>query len=214
MEIIPSKREDKCNAIKFSDLCQLFERLNRIQGSANKLKLLFSKELKAQLEGQSIFPLLRLILPLNDTERGKYGLKQTMIAKTYVAALHLDKNSDDAKRLINWKDPSKNQGVDITKLISGDFGLILEDVLRSRVRSEPCALTIGEVNMLLDSLAGAVSTDEKTAIIRSRILNEFNSMEQKWLMRIVFQDLKVFRAYCCSILRLCASFTALGGTKA
>lgn len=97
---IASKIEDHCNALKFADVCSLFEKLNRMQGSANKLKLLFSKDLKAQLQGQSIFPLLRLVLPLNDTERGKYGLKQTMIAKTYVSALHLDKNSEERSHFL------------------------------------------------------------------------------------------------------------------
>lgn len=186
-----SKLEDNYNAIKFSDVCLLLERLGKTQGSANKLKLLFNKELKVQLQGQSIFPLLRLLLPLNDTERGKYGLKQASIAKTYVSALHLDKNSDDAQRLMNWKDPTKNQGIELAKMISGDFGLILEDVLRSRVRADCCDLTVGQANELLSSLANAITADDKIAIIKNQVLNNFNALEQKWLMRIVFQDLKI-----------------------
>jgi DNA ligase 4 len=180
-----------CSALRFSDICALFERMGKVQGSAAKLKLLFSKDLKRYLDGQSLFPLLRIILPLNDTERGKYGLKQASIAKTYVAALHLDKNTDDAKRLLNWKDPTKSQGVELSKLVTGDFGLILEDVLRSRVRSEPSALTLREVNKLLDDLANALTVEDKMAIMRTRVLDHFNAVEQKWLVRIIFQDLKI-----------------------
>ncbi len=185
------KREDKCNAVKFRDLCHLFEKMGKVQGTVAKIKLLFNKELKNYLQGQSIFPLLRLVLPANDTERGKYGLKQAMIAKTYVNSLHLDKNSDDARRLINWKDPSKNEGIERSKLLSGDFGTILEDVLQSRVRVEYSDTTIGEVNILLDDLARVVNSEEKIEMIKNRVLNNFNAIEQKWLMRIIFQDLKV-----------------------
>ncbi len=185
------KSEEKCNAIRFSDICNLFEKMSKLQGSASKLKMLFTKDLKKHLAGQSIFPLLRLVLPLNDTERGKYGLKQASIAKTYVGALHLDKNSEDAKRLLNWKDPTKNQGVELSKLVTGDFGLILEDVLKSRVRSEPSTITLLEVNRLLDELANAITVDDKTNLIRTKVLNDFNAIEQKWLVRIIFQDLKI-----------------------
>jgi DNA ligase-4 len=188
---LPKKSEDKCNGIRFSDICNLFERMGKVQGSAGKLKMLFSKDLKKHLQGQSIFPLLRLILPLNDTERGKYGLKQASIAKTYVAALHLDKNSEDAKRLLNWKDPTKNLGVELSKLVTGDFGLILEDVLKSRVRAEPSSATLQDINKLLDDLANAITVDDKVTIIRNRVLNDFNAIEQKWLVRIIFQDLKI-----------------------
>ncbi|RYG69448.1 hypothetical protein EON64_02665 [archaeon] len=189
--ILSSKLEDKCNALLFSDLCQIFEKMAKSTGTANKLKLLFTAQLKEKLGGQSVYPLLRLVLPLNDTERGKYGLKQASIAKTYVSALHLDKNAEDAKRLLNWKEPTKQHGIELSKLITGDFGLILEDVLKSRVQAESCNHTLLQVNQLLDCLAFAISAEEKVQIIRQQILTAFNATEQKWLMRIVFQDLKV-----------------------
>jgi hypothetical protein len=186
------KNEDACNNLQFNHLCQLFEQIDKTQGTNKKLKLLFNKEIKKRLNGQSIFPLLRLVLPLNDTYRGKYNLKQASIAKTYVTALHLDKHtSQDAQRLLFWKDPSKVHGVDSSKIISGDFGTILEDVLKSRVQSESCKATIGEVNAILDELTVASGEKEKTAIIRDKILKNFNANEQKWIVRIIFQDLKI-----------------------
>jgi ATP-dependent DNA ligase len=47
------------------------------------------------------------------------------------------------------------------------------------------------VNEILDALALAGGKEGKTKVLRERIINEFNPQEQKWLMRIVFQDLKV-----------------------
>ena len=188
---IDSKSEEKCNAIRFRDLCSLFEKIERAQGTEHKLKLLFSKDMKKEMNGESLFPLLRLVLPAIDSERGKYGLKQAMVAKTYVQALHLDKSSESASRLINWKDPSKAQGVEVSKMVVGDFGLILQDVLKSRVRSDFSEAKLRDVNELLDNLAHAVSQADKTAIIRERILNQFSAMEQKWLARIIFSDLKI-----------------------
>ena len=173
------RKEDNCNAIPFRELCTLYESLSKEKGLAAKIQRIFSKKLKEHINGQSIYPLLRLLLPANDTERGKYGMKQVLIAKTYVAALSLNKDSDDAKRLLNWKDPTKNQGVALDKLSTGDFGLILEDVLSKRVDTNASTKTVGEVNALLDRLAGAVSMDEKSTILRSEILGNFNHIEDR-----------------------------------
>ena len=189
--IAPTKSEQKCNSVRFRDLCNLFEKIEKSQGTEHKLKLLFSKEMKKQMHGESLFPLLRLVLPTIDSERGKYGLKQAMVAKTYVQALHLGKTSEAASRLINWKDPSKAQGVEASRMIVGDFGTILEDVLKSRVRTEFSEATLKDVNELLDALASAVSQADKINLIRERILNHFTAMEQKWLARIIFNDLKI-----------------------
>lgn len=114
------------------------------------------------------------------------------MAKTYVDALHLDKKtSQDAHRLIFWKDPTKATGSEASKMVIGDFCSILEDVLKTRVKTEYSKHTIGEVNQILDALACAIGKDAKTAVIRDRIMNSFCASEQKWLMRIVFQDLKM-----------------------
>lgn len=185
-----NKLEDKCNSLLFSEISQLFEKISKAQGS-QKIKLLFNKNLKIFLDGQSIYPLLRLILPAFDSERGKYGIKQALIAKTYVSSLYLDKNSEDARRLLNWKDPTKTLDLEPSKQLAGDFGLILEDILKTRVQSDFSKLTIGEVNKILDDLANAISMDEKANIIRLKILNGFNACEQKWIARIIFQDLKI-----------------------
>lgn len=180
--------EENCNKLLFRDLCVKFEKMQHIKGSEEKLSLIFNRDLKKQLDGHSMFPLLRLLLPLNDSYRHRYGLKQATAVKTYISALNLVDSSKDAIRLKFWKNPLKmgdnNKG-------AGDFGSVLEDVLQSRIRVEYSAATIGEVNTILDNVAAAIGDTAKANVIRTQILNIFNAVEQKWLMRIIFQDLKI-----------------------
>jgi DNA ligase-4 len=178
--------EDNCNKLLFKDICERFERVNKTSGTDKKFKAFFDRWMKEKIDGQSIFPVMRLLLPLNDNERGKYLLKQATVSRLYVNVLNLDKkHSSAAQSLINWKDPTKVMGM------SGDFGAVLDHVLATRARIEPSNCTVGEVNEILDSLAAAHGEAEKSAVIRERIYPRFCSNEQKWLMRIVFQDMKI-----------------------
>lgn len=183
--------ESNCGTLLFKDLCLKFEKMLKLSKSQQKLALIFNKELKDILNGQSMFPLLRLLLPLNDSHRQKYGVKQTAVANTYIEALHLNKSSADASRLKFWKNPTRLNAT-VSKVGSGDFTSILEDVLKTRISLELSNHTIQEVNEILDELA---STKDKIELIRTKILNRFSALEQKWLMRIVFQDMKIGLKY-------------------
>ena len=189
---------DACSAMQFAELCNLFEKLYGLSGHERKLDCLFTKKLKRDLNGASIYPLLRLVIPTIDSERSKYGLKHASVASTYIAALNLDKASLPAQRLKNWKDPTKIGGSrdrSSTVQACGDFGDVLEAILKVRVQSRSSTATLGDVNLLLDALATADGSSKKTDIIRNRILPKFNAMEQKWLVRIIFNDLKVGISY-------------------
>lgn len=186
--------EEKCGELLFKDLCSKFEKMLKLSKSQQKLALVFNKELKSHIQGQSLFPLLRLLLPLNDTGRQKYGVKQAAVATTYIEALQLNKSSADASRLKFWKNPTKLNAT-VSRVGSGDFCSILEDVLRSRICMDHSSHTIASVNLILDDLARTVGQKEKVDLIRNRILNSFSAVEQKWLMRIVFQDMKIGLKY-------------------
>ena len=193
--VVESKCPDNCNKILFADLCGIFEKVEAANGKAAKLRIVFDKALRQIVGKQSIFPMIRLLLPLNDPDRPRYNLKQTNVANTYIRALNLNKMSGDAQSLLHWKDPSKVTGPKTSEIISGDFGTILERVLRNRSQSHSSDVTIGEVNLILNDLALAVGQDAKAAVIRDRIRPSFSASEQKWLMRIVFQDLKIGLGY-------------------
>lgn len=183
----------QCNQLLFKDFCEKLDKIEKTKKTDQKIRVIFNKELVKHLQGGSVFPLLRLLLPINDNTRQKYGLKQATLAKTYIDALQLNKSSNDAKRLKYWKNPLKFDG--LPSDVQGDFCLVLEDILESRVSAQGASCTIGSVNSILDDLANAASEQDKTIIIRDRILNKFSAMEQKWLMRIVFQDLKIGLKY-------------------
>ena len=116
--------EERCEMLPFGLLCETLEQIAKAAGAKKKkekLQRILSKQLYKELymggdkdkgkngDGdkdrdsvalQSIYPLLRLLLPHIDSERGRYNLKQTMVAKTYVEALKLSKNSSfDTKQL-------------------------------------------------------------------------------------------------------------------
>jgi ATP-dependent DNA ligase len=183
--------EINCGTLLFKDFCLKLEKMLKLSKSQQKLLLIFNKDLKDILNGQSMFPLMRLLLPLNDSYRSKYGIKQTTVASTYIEALHLNKSSADASRLKFWKNPTRLNAT-VSKVGSGDFTSILEDVLRTRISFDHSTHTLQEVNTLLDELA---TTKDKIELIRSKILNNFSALEQKWLMRIVFQDMKIGLKY-------------------
>ena len=184
--------EDNCNSLLFSDLCDKFDQIDKLKGQIhNKLSVIFNPELRAIIQKQSIYPLVRLLLPLYDTERGRYGIKQATIAKTYIDALQLNRSSTDAQRLLHWKDQSKSHFLQSSAAMGGDFCAILEDVVQSRVPETKSTRTLKDVNELLDRLAEAYGEAGKVAFIRENVLNKFNPREQKWLMRIIFQDLKL-----------------------
>ena len=101
--------ETKCNSINFSEICKLFEKIETISGSEKKFDAIFTKRRVRELNGHSLYPMLRLLLPQDDSERGRYGLKQTLLAKTYIDALNLNKETSiDAQRLLLWKVSDSN----------------------------------------------------------------------------------------------------------
>ena len=60
--------EEKCGTILYSDVCRIFEAVEKERGmklTAKKLNLLFPTWIKEELLGHSCFPYLRLILPVS-----------------------------------------------------------------------------------------------------------------------------------------------------
>jgi DNA ligase-4 len=165
-----SKRQDNSNKLLFYDLCQIFASIEETQGKEKKLKLIFNKTMKEKIKGQSPFPFMRLLLPLIDSERMNYNLKQQSVAKTYIKVLNITSDSGDAQSLLHYKNQEKNQG-NKSDIISGDFGTILEHILSKRSPITASKTTVGEVNTILDAVAAASSEGEgKAGVIRDQIL--------------------------------------------
>lgn len=142
---------------------------------------------------------MRLLLPQLDSDRPTYGLRESTLGDAYIHALGLNKTLDQAMRLKSYKTPYRAGGragaADGTNSgVSGDFALVLADVLRRYV-SVPegsSKVTIRDVNEMLDALA---SDKEKGSAIRARVfarcVSELSPLENMWLTRIILKDLKI-----------------------
>lgn len=54
-------------------------------------------------QDDSFYPILRLLLPQLDRDRGAYGVKEHNLAKVYIRILGLPKEGHDASKLLNFR---------------------------------------------------------------------------------------------------------------
>jgi DNA ligase 4 len=133
--------------------------------------------------GEDIYPAFRLIMPDKDRDRAMYGLKEKILAKYLVNVMKIDRNSEDAHNLLDWKRT--------TTSAAGDFPGRCFEVLQKRpVRVEVGDMTIGEVNDLLDRLAAAPK-EAKQLPIMAEFYQRMNAEELMWLIRIILRAMKV-----------------------
>ncbi|KAH9259153.1 hypothetical protein BASA81_002773 [Batrachochytrium salamandrivorans] len=181
----PEQPFDNANKTVFFTLCERLDAIGRAKGSIAKTSLLFDEQWVKYLQGQSWYPVLRLVLPEFDRERSKYHVKAQALGKLLVNAMQ-GQGRDFANRLLNWKDPERANGG-----VVGDFCNVLKEVLVERqVSTQPLAvrLTVGEVNALLDRLSLATGTDDRQQVI-NELLAKCSVLEICWFTKIVLKDL-------------------------
>ena len=139
--------------------------------------------------GNDFYPAMRLIIPEKDRDRAMYGLKEKAIAKILIKVTKINKDSDDAKSMINWKLPGQlNQASSTT---AGDFAGRCYEVLSKRpLKTEVGDMSIAEVNNTLDQLSQTASEDQQTNIFR-RFYRRMNPEELTWLIRIILRQMKI-----------------------
>jgi ATP-dependent DNA ligase len=209
---------DRTNSLPFYRLCNRLEDLWSIKRQRNVTKteeerkkhLLPPKMLK-KLEGQSLFPLFRLIMPDYDTSRSLY-MKEKLIAQAYCEVIGFVKGSKNYEMLYEYTNQSKL--VDCPEL-AGDISLIVEHILAQRISTKPSNITVGQVNDLLDELMvmlqrnrGSFShewrqkssntTSSKDVSVKKRreqwlrkVMNRgLSPREHKWLVRILLKKME------------------------
>ncbi|KAK4661656.1 DNA ligase (ATP) [Podospora pseudopauciseta] len=147
--------------------------------------------------GDDFYPAMRLILPDKDRDRGVYGLKESGIGKMLVRVMKIGRDSEDGYSLLHWKLPGGGGGGNQRfggkgqTGTAGDFaGRVLEVVGKRAMRGTPGGWTIGEVNVLLDRLAGASGEREQLPIFEE-IYRNCCAEEVMWLVRIILKDMRV-----------------------
>ena len=116
-----------------------------------------------------------------------YGLKEKAIGKLIVKVLRIDKNSEDAHALLNWKLP----GQTTASRMAGDFaGRCFEVISKRPMLTKVGTMTIGEVNDMLDKLSSAQKEESQLPIFQ-QFYNRMNAEELMWLVRIILRQMKV-----------------------
>ena len=172
--------EDRCQ-VPFSKFVQFLEVLTGVRKHKQKTQMLM--EFFERSNVQNFFPIIRLMLPAFDMERGQYGLKESTLAKLYVDLLSLPSREKEA--LMHFKNPQKA----LPGCPAGSFADALHFVLRNRA-GDKSTLTVEDVNRELDELANSLTKDDKKKVL-SRLLQSTNALEQKWLTKIILKDLKM-----------------------
>ncbi|PNF19465.1 hypothetical protein B7P43_G02347 [Cryptotermes secundus] len=181
--------------IPFKDLCLLCE---KISSSARSMKGAYlrkyisyfreyAKKMKQETPSldDSFYPILRLLLPQLDRERGAYGVKEHNLAKVYIRILGLPKEGHDASKLLNFRAP-KTAGK-----LAGDFAEVAFWVLKSRC-PEGGSLNVEQVNMHLNKIVLKHAAHDPRGVDAELVamLTSMSAAEQKWLIRMLLKDMK------------------------
>ncbi|KAF9576505.1 DNA ligase (ATP) [Mortierella alpina] len=164
----------------FHELVMLLEDITKRRTEKNQLLRKYFTEWRTNGYG-SMFPVIRLLLPQLDRERGRYGLKESKMADLYITSLNILPGSDTADKLKHWKEGLRDS--------AGDFSLVVRDVVASRsLVSHPQGHTIRDVNQLLTGLSKKGSDN---AQIFKTLVQSYTALENKWIVRIINKDLKI-----------------------
>ncbi|RHZ76968.1 hypothetical protein Glove_187g70 [Diversispora epigaea] len=170
----------------FSELCRFLEIVTKEKGDVKKHKLeSFFKNWRRRY-GNDVYPIMRLILPHLDKERTNYGMKESVLAKTYINVLGLSKDSVNSERLIHWKMPGSHK-----YKTAGDFATVAFEVIapRSTVTGHG-KMSLEDLNNRLDILNAASGQQEYKNVIRHFFTN-YTPIEQKWIIRIILKALSI-----------------------
>jgi DNA ligase-4 len=187
------------NSLSFSQLC---ERMNHVwnlrinkKGKiyyVDKLLHLLPPKLIADIEPESLYPILRLLLPDMDNSRNTC-VKEKLIATMYTDALCLKEGSVAYKKLFDFTNPQNNQ--------LADLSVAVEEVLNEdRAPCNPSKITVGKINDMMDKLCQIRrNTTTRQISLRKLRANWMLSMrhqglsplEHKWLVRIMLNKMEM-----------------------
>ncbi|KAF2733845.1 DNA ligase 4 [Polyplosphaeria fusca] len=139
--------------------------------------------------GHDFYPAMRLMIPEKDRDRAMYGLKEKAIAKLLIKVTRIDKDSDDAKSMMNWKLPG--QPYKSATSTAGDFaGRCFEVLSKRQLKAQLGSMTIADVNAALDELS-QVGTEDRQISIFKKFYRSMNAEEMTWLIRMILRQMKI-----------------------
>lgn len=183
-----AEARNSVNEIPFHHFCKLCEKI-KSQKEAKKRAAMLQKYIDNVMKTNpvSFFPILRLLLPQLDRERGPYGMKEINLARTYKRILCLPPKGFEAERLMNFSAPSS-----MTSGAMGDFAEVVCCILRTRC-GQGNEMTIGEVNQALDNIANKHKDNDPRGVDDefTNMVQKMSNEEQKWLIRIIIKEMGI-----------------------
>ncbi|XP_055681211.1 DNA ligase 4 [Lutzomyia longipalpis] len=183
--------EELCisKSIKFSSVTALLEKIRDKKSIVIKEKLIrkFLQEFQEFLgnpqntekkQKTSFYPVLRLLLPDCDHERGSYGIKEATLGRLYVRGLGIDGKSTEAKALLGGHSNAR------------DYGELVFQVMQARSK-QTSEISVFEVNKRLDLIAEHFQNGHSKKIddVFVSFISEMTACDQKWLTRIILKHL-------------------------
>ncbi|BES90790.1 DNA ligase [Nesidiocoris tenuis] len=188
MEDQPQEEKNYFNEIPFSYVCEVYEKIVSRKDKKKKCDILraFINHHRERCGVECFHPLMRLILPQLERERGPYGVKEYNLARTYIRILCLPKEGVDAQKLLNYRNPTSVRASDVI----GDFAEVAYWILRNKC-GKSTKITVGDINASLDLISEKHASHDPRAVdeILISLFRKMSAEEQKWLIRIILKDM-------------------------
>lgn len=184
----PPKKVNDFDSTPFLLLCKIFDKIKLKKTKDQKLDVIFTADARRMVEaGNSLYPILRLMLPHADSERESYGVREARLGRIYCKMLGLDKRVKDCDWVMNYADPARaRDGVP-----AGDISAIIEKIVEHRgVHQGKDSYTVGEINQILDEFAAAQSDDDKAAVL-FKLHKKATPKQHAYFARIVLKDMHI-----------------------
>lgn len=143
--------------MQFIEICTLLDTVKQLKIPAEKAKKFqeFFSKCRRELNKDTIFSVLRLLVPKQDRERQSYKMQESRIARVLIKMLGLP--------------PGRDKDV-LTKsyLMAGrasDFGDVVFMVVRKYITNTKVTLSVPELNAALDSIANRKNEAEAEEVL-------------------------------------------------
>jgi len=173
---------------EFSDFCEKIVS-NPNKKSRYRLLTKFLASCRSKIppsSDQTLYPIIRMLLPLLDKARGSYRIKETVLATLYTDFLQLGQNSADALKLKNFRAPKNNPGE------AGDFASVLFTVMKQRSYNST-NISCSFINNKLDEIVTVNESEGRKAVanLLKELFLKMDATQQKWLVRLILKDMRL-----------------------
>eukprot|EP00835_Amoeboradix_gromovi_P000321 NODE_11_length_46995_cov_0.451872.p4 type:complete len:749 gc:universal NODE_11_length_46995_cov_0.451872:11410-9164(-) len=161
----------------FTDMCVVLDLLTMKPLPACKKALSNIFSFLKNNHSDLLIPVIRVFCIKLDRKRGPFLLGNDKIARLIIDTVNLDKRSQAARSLLNFKQSDV------------DFASLCKSVIQDRLNNKSSNISFNELHKYLDQIANAESSVK--ARIFLELLLRLSPNEMFWFIRILLKDLKI-----------------------